>query len=33
MELDVPSVESDASLSKTDTGSDTEEIAQPGIYI
>ncbi|CAH3154708.1 unnamed protein product [Porites lobata] len=30
MELDVPSVESDASLSKTDTASDTEEISQPG---
>ena len=33
MELDVPSVESDASLSKTDTASDTEEISQPGIYV
>ena len=32
MELDVPSVESDASLSKTDTASDTEDITQPGMY-
>ena len=32
MELDVPSVESDASLSKTDTASDTEDITQPGMF-
>ena len=32
MELDVPSLESDASLSKTDTASNTENITQPGMF-